>query len=114
MNAAAKALEQAYLSNDNFWILLFGRRNLSLIALLGLVILSAFCVIYVKDLNRRLTSEVQNQELTRNEIIIDRSKLLLEKSTWAAPVRVQNIASKKWDMRAPDAKQVVIIHLGVS
>jgi cell division protein FtsL len=76
--------------------------------ILGLLF-SAFSIIYVKDLQRRLFIQdqtIRNQNIAAN----DRwGKLLLAQSTLAAQARVQSIAENKLGMISPSVKDVQII-----
>ena len=73
-------------------------------------ILSAFTLVYAKDLNRR--SFIQYQQLQHSYQIEQSrwSKLLLEQTTWSSQPRVQSIAVSSLGLVVPNAQQVVIVH----
>ncbi len=73
------------------------------------IIVSAFTLIYVKDLNRRLFIESQNLQAQHQQQTNQWGKLLLEQSTWSAQSRVQSIAQKNLQMVMPNAKNIVLL-----
>lgn len=76
-----------------------------------LVLLTAFAVIYLKDLNRRLFIESQKLQQIQQQQQMDWGKLLLEESTWATPSRIQQLAVKNLNMVVPNSKDVIVITL---
>lgn len=85
------------------------RKGLGLILLLGLMVLaSAFAVIWVKDLYRRLTIEQQQLTQTKQKLAIARGQLLLEYSTWAAQPRIQSLSQSQLKMQSPKKTYVII------
>lgn len=72
-------------------------------------LLSAFALIYSKDLNRRLFIELQQAQKIEAQYTVDYSKLLLEESTWSNQSRVQRIASDQLGMVPPKSTDVVVI-----
>lgn len=79
------------------------------ILLLFAVMISAMAIVYVTDLNRHQFSELQNLQLARNDLNTQYGQLLLERNTWAAPARVQQIAQNKLNMILPDPQSVVVV-----
>jgi len=77
--------------------------------LLITLLLSALAVIYIKDLNRRLFSDVQLLEKKYDELNIEWGQLLLEQSAWSTQSRVQMIAQSDLGMFVPSAKDIVLI-----
>lgn len=77
--------------------------------LIGLLILSAFAVVYLKDLNRRTYIQYQDMAHANQQAQVDWGKLLLEQSTWAAQANVQQVASERLHMYAPNAKDIVLL-----
>jgi cell division protein FtsL len=77
--------------------------------LIALLILSAFAVVYLKDLNRRTFIQYQNMAHANQQARVDWGKLLLEQSTWAAQANIQQSASKRLHMYTPDAKDIVLV-----
>jgi cell division protein FtsL len=77
--------------------------------LIALIILSAFALVYLKDLNRREFIRYQEMARANQQAHMDWEKLLLERSTWAAQANVQNTASQRLHMYTPDAKEIVLL-----
>ncbi len=77
--------------------------------LVAALFLSAFAIVYVKDINRRLFIQEQminKQNLDANEAW---SKLLLEQSTLTAQSRVARIAENKLGMTLPQNQTVKLV-----
>ena len=70
---------------------------------------SAFSVIYLKDLSRRMFIQYQTLQQDQSQSEIDRSKLLLEEGAWATQSRIQDLATTRLDMQTPTMKQIVMI-----
>ena len=83
--------------------------HILLFAFIIMILISAFAVVYVKDLNRRLFIEYQELQQTHQQIEIDWGKLLLERSTWSTQSRIQRIASEQLQMIAPKPREIVMI-----
>jgi cell division protein FtsL len=77
--------------------------------LLVLILLSAFAVVYLKDLNRRVFIQYQDLARSNQQAQVDWSKLLLEDSTLAAQANVQKNASERLYMMTPEAKDIVLV-----
>lgn len=77
--------------------------------LLITILFSAFFVLYIKDLNRRLFIQFQTLQTTHDKLHEDWGKLLLEQSTWSTQARVQRIAQLRLGMNSPSPKEVVVI-----
>src|SRR5277367_2304286 len=77
--------------------------------LMGLLILSAFALVYLKDLNRRLFIQYQTMAHMNQQAQIEWGKLLLEQSTWTAQASVQQIASERLQMVIPTAKDIILL-----
>lgn len=78
-------------------------------ALIILLLVSAFSVIYFKDLSRRLFIRYQHLQQAQQRDEVEWSKLLLEKGAWSTQARVQNIASTQLNMVMPTMKNIVMI-----
>lgn len=79
---------------------------------LGLIValsVSAFGLIYAKDLNRRLFIDYQTLEQQQQTYQTDWSKLLLEESTWSAQARIQHVATNRLNMEVPTPKKIVFL-----
>lgn len=79
--------------------------------LIVVLLLSAFAVIYLKDLNRRLFIHYQTLEASHDKLYDDWGKLLLEQSTWSSHARVERIAEHRLGMDVPAAKETVVLKI---
>ena len=77
--------------------------------LIVLLIVSAFAVVYLKDLNRRLFIQYQEMSRINQQAQVEWGKLLLEQSTWTAQAHVQQIAISHLHMLAPSPKDIVLV-----
>jgi len=107
MNAAREIYSYAVCSQRP--IISITRQSIALWCLVAAVLLSAFGVICVKDLDRRLYNELGSLQYQRNELQVERGKLLLEQSAMSTHTRIKNIAQTRWHMQAPARNQVVVI-----
>ena len=73
------------------------------------LLLSAFGVVYIKDLNRRLFIQYQALRHEKMQDLIQWGKLLLEQSTWSTQSRIQQIAQRQLGMIVPSAKSIVLV-----
>lgn len=73
------------------------------------VFLSCIAVVYMKDINRRLS--VQSQMITTQEgaLKIEGDKLLLEQSAWSMQARIERIATTDLAMQLPNPSDVVMV-----
>jgi cell division protein FtsL len=112
MNAAARILltEGSFRGQTIFYDLA-SPRNLLLTVLLAIVLANAFAVVYVKDLNRRLFSELQSLQKTHEELNVESGQFLLEQTTWSTQARTQKIAQDNLNMAAPSPQSVVVVKL---
>lgn len=78
------------------------------IIFLGLVLLSAFVLVYIKDLNRRLFIQYQALQQVEQQAKIETGQLLLERSTLSAQERIQVLAHK-FNMVMPSRKHIIVI-----
>ena len=76
------------------------------------VLLSAFSVVYVKDINRRLLMRDQTYQAQNVDAYIEWGKLLLEQGAWSRQSRIQRIAVNQLGMHIPVAKNIVMVKLG--
>jgi len=74
-----------------------------------LLLVSAFSVIYMKDLSRRLFIQYQHAQHMQQRDEIEWSKLILDEGAWSAQSRVQNIATQQLGMIVPAEKQIIMI-----
>lgn len=75
-----------------------------------IMVLSAVGVVQSSHLSRQLFTE-QSILLDRNDQLqLEWAQLLLEQSAWSSPNRLESIASKKLDMRMPEAEDIQLIY----
>ena len=109
MNAAAKALSAGSLFEGGYrreWV---SRPIIALVSLFILVLISALMVIYTKEIERRFISETQLLQTKYTKAKIRQTQLLLEKSTWMSPARLEKQAANTFDMRYPAQKKVIVL-----
>lgn len=87
------------------------KQQLAIGALVVLLLFSAFSVIYLKDLSRRLFIQYQQLQKVQEHSEIETSRLLLEKGAWSTQSRIQEIASAKLGMEIPSTKNIVMVSL---
>lgn len=83
------------------------KHQLAMGVLLVLLLCSAFSVIYLKDLSRRLFIQYQQLQKIQQKNEIETSKLLLEKGAWSTQSRIQEMANVRLNMETP--KNIVMI-----
>jgi cell division protein FtsL len=74
------------------------------------VILSAFSVVYVKDLRRRIFINLQSQRVQYERTVVRHGQLLLEQSTLARQTRIARLVAKM-GMHLPKASQIKLLQL---
>jgi cell division protein FtsL len=109
MNAAAKALAQGSLASGNVRSIVLSRDNVGVVMLLLIVLTTAFAVVYVKDLNRRLFMELDGLKQARVQLKEEAGQLLLEQNTWATQARIQHEAQEKLGMVVPSPRMITIV-----
>ena len=85
------------------------KQQVKVSVLIVLLLASAFSVIYLKDLSRRLFIHYQHLQQVQQHRETEWSKLLLEEGAWSTQARVQYIASTQLNMITPKMKDVVMI-----
>jgi len=85
------------------------RQQILIAIFVVLLLASAFSVIYLKDLSRRLFIQYQTLQYQQQQSEEEWTKLLLEKGAWSTQARVQEVASKELNMVVPNSKDVVLI-----
>jgi len=86
-------------------------RNIVSYILLGLVVLSAFSVIYYTHVNRQTTSELELLLTQKDELDIEWRNLLIEQNSLAEHSAIESKAKKLLKMKRPDADSEIIIKL---
>jgi len=108
MNTAIRVLPQNRLDTA-VPALLIKKPKIVNLALIIFLLCTAFAVIYIKDVNRRLFIHYQGLQATHDRLYEDWGKLLLEQSTWSSQGRVQRIATQRLAMTIPSPKEIVVL-----
>ncbi len=110
MNAAARLVHQGVLSRHLVLAHLLTRRQIMVFLLTLGLLLSALSTIYVTHVTRILHASYQRQLTEQYHLHVQRSQLLLERSTLMVQSRIQQMAENQLGMILPNHKSVVIIH----
>ncbi|MEE9397120.1 MAG: cell division protein FtsL [Methylococcales bacterium] len=85
------------------------------LAVLGfLVLCSALAVVYTKFRSRYLFTQIGTVELAISNYQVDWDKLQLERSTLAAPGRIEGVARGKLGFVFPKREEIVYLDIGSS
>lgn len=109
MNTATRVIAAQGIRAGKKGVIRITVRSISITLLVCGLLLSAFGVIYIKDLNRRLFMRYQTLQVQKTQSLVQWGKLLLEQSTWSTQSRIQQIAQKQLGMIVPRAKDVVLV-----
>lgn len=109
MNAAARALHQDSLFQGNLFKFIVNKDYLLVIVLLIALVVSACCLVYVKNYKHVLYNDLQSSFQKERQLQVDWDQLLLEQSTWAAPARVQSLAQTRLSMHVPNVKEIIVL-----
>ena len=101
MNAVVRTLNQTTVFPRLLTWSFSSKRHLTMISLMFAVLFSAFSLVYVKDMNRRLMGDLQTLQGARDHLRTQWSQLLLEESTWSSQSRVEQIAKQHFIMAVP-------------
>ena len=77
--------------------------------LLALAVLCALATVSANHTARKLFAELEREQARSQALEVEWGQLQLEQSTWAAPGRVEKIASEKLRMKAPGPGQIISI-----
>ena len=109
MNTAARALAQTGLGAKNVWTMLFFPQQLTVTLLAALVFFSSLGVVYMKDFNRRLYRDLQQQQTQHQHLQTEWGQLLLEQSTWSQQIRVEKVAADQLQMITPQQQNIIMV-----
>ncbi len=109
MNARARVMEQGSLFQGKVRWLAFTKEMLGLSALVILMLFSALSVVYVKNYERTVFSELQSTQTMRERLQVQWGELLVEQSAWATPTRVQMLASEHFAMHLPSQRDLIVV-----
>ena len=110
MNAAARLVHQSVLSRHLLLTHFLNRQQLGIVILTLTVLLSALSMIYITHMTRVLHADYQRNLIEQERLHVLSSQLLLERSTWVMPARIQQVAETKLGMIIPEHKAIVVIH----
>ena len=79
--------------------------------LLVLLVLGALSVVTSQHKARKLYIALQQEKLQARQMEVEWGQLQLEQSTWAAPARVEKIASGQLQMQLPKKEQIRFIRV---
>ena len=74
-----------------------------------LVSVSAIGVIYSSYQSRQLFAELQDKKREEMRLQEQWGRLLLERSTWASPARIERIAKSQLNMIEPEQQAVTVV-----
>ena len=83
-----------------------------LVVLIAAVMVSALAVVDLRERNRMEFVELQALRIMRENLNIERGKLLLEEGVWSEHRRVAALARTQLGMAMPAPDQVVIVEVG--
>lgn len=109
MNTAVRTLPPQQFATRQHEQKLKWKQTLQKIALIILVLVSAFSVVYIKDLHRRMFMVYQSLQDEQTQIHVEWGKLLLDQTSWSTQARIQKIATERLGMQAPMQDQVTIV-----
>ncbi|MBV9576091.1 MAG: cell division protein FtsL [Gammaproteobacteria bacterium] len=110
MNAAARLVHQNILSRHLLLTHLLSRQQICVVMLALAVLLSALSTIYITHMTRLLHADYQHNLMEQQHLHILRSQLLLERSTWIIPAKIEEVAEDKLGMIVPEHKAIIVIH----
>ena len=110
MNAAARLVHQGSFTRHLVLTHLLTRKQSVLLLLLSMMAMSALSIIYMTHLTRMMFTTYQHNLIEQDRLKVERSQLLLERSTWMMQGRTQQIAEKKLAMVIPAQQMVIVIH----
>ena len=78
--------------------------------LTSIIFVTSLSVIYVKHSNRKVYSELNQLQASRDKMNVEWGQLQLEQSTWATHGRIERIARQTIGMSVPDYQDVIFIN----
>lgn len=85
------------------------RNGLLGVALAAAVVGSAVAAVDARHQARQLFIELQALHRDRDELNVEWRQLQIERSTWAAHARVEQLAREKLDMAVPAPKEIEVV-----
>lgn len=109
MNAATRVNSQSVYVAHKTGMQTVSMQSFGIATLLVLVFLSAFAVVYVRDYQRQLITDLQGLQMEHDNMLTQRSQLLLEQTAWSTQTRVQQVAEKKLSMVFPNKQELITV-----
>jgi cell division protein FtsL len=81
----------------------------AMLLLTPVLIGTALGVVYTQHLSRSLVVQLQEQKQRRDDLNIEWSRLLLERSTWATHARVERLAREQLGMHTPSFAEMEVV-----
>lgn len=81
------------------------------ILLLAGVVVCALSVVTSQHKARKLYIELQKEKDLAQQMEVERGQLQLEQSTWAAPARIEKVATRQLLMQLPQSAQILFISI---
>lgn len=106
---SAQTIQQKQTLQIGLLAILVNRTQLLMLSLGLMLLFSALGIIYVTNATRTLTAGIQRLTVEQHELEVQWGQLLLERSTWSMPARIQRLAATQLDMEFPNNKSVVIL-----
>ncbi|KPJ67320.1 MAG: hypothetical protein AMJ43_05570 [Coxiella sp. DG_40] len=111
MNAVTRVVAQGPLVGSRITLIPFPLPRFKVLILIVMLLISAFVIVYVKDVNRRLFIDYQSLQQRNDSLKTNNEKLLLEKSAWSRQARIQVVAEQNFNMKVPSASNVIVVKL---
>lgn len=83
--------------------------NMSFVAMVFLVVLSALAVVQARHNSRSVFTSLQVEKSQRDNWEVQYGQLQLEKGAWATHGRIERLARDKLKMKIPSQQSVVLI-----
>jgi cell division protein FtsL len=84
--------------------------RVNFLLLVGLIA-CALGVITSQHHARKAFTELENEQATASKLATELTQLQIEQGTWATHKRVEQVASKKLGMRAPDSAATLVVDI---
>lgn len=91
------------------WLQLFNARNLGLMVLLAVIMVSALAVVNTSFNSRTVFHELQKLRAESNELDVQRGQLLIEQSTFGLEGRIEQKAMEELEMTLPDWSRIIMV-----
>ncbi|OGT56574.1 MAG: cell division protein FtsL [Gammaproteobacteria bacterium RIFCSPHIGHO2_12_FULL_42_10] len=109
MNAAERFVHQGFFVNPFVSTHFFSWKQLTMGCAIFAVMLTAFGAIYATETARVWQAAATHNIVEEHRLQIERSQLLLERSVWMAPARIESIAENQLGMIVPTHQSTVIV-----